>query len=226
MLHCDELDPFLQTDRICLSLPEYQVRFNYINHLIETTELKELKFSVVIGLRHVIGWVGCGLSYKYLFYKALQRNLTKITISEDDIILEDNFNDNFQAIISYLKVVGSWDVFNGYTFWHGNRDLECIFALNTRYKLFKTSSLISTVFNIYNISAIESGAKWDATLRNQENAIDGYLKGCISSVIVSYPFIVDHNDNLDSVLWGESNEFIYAHMVAESKQVIKDAIKS
>lgn len=222
MLYCDEIDPFVNSNKICLSLPEYKTRFDYIKKLIASDGLKDFNFVQVIGLRHTIGWVGCGLSYKYLFIKALQHDFSNITVAEDDILLEDNFINNYRFIQSYLSTTSNWGVFNGYTFWQKNSDITYV-CTNDEVKLYRTHNFMSMVFNIYNKYSIEIGSKWDDSCREQENAIDGYLNSNIQNIVTSWPFIVNHNDKLDSVLWNNSNEFIYSHMIAENNVVNKNA---
>lgn len=220
MQYCDELNPFKSTSNVCLTLPEYSGRFKYINNLISSPELSYFKFSQTIGLRHMISWIGCGLSYKYLFNKALQANLANLTIAEDDVFLEEGFFENYKKIRDYLLTNPDWDVFNGYTFWADGSRVQPLISFEN-ISLYNTNKFISMVFNCYNRSLIEKGSMWDDSCRNLENAIDGYLSSHASSVIVSMPFIVGHNDELDSVLWGNNNEFIYANMVSESNMIAK-----
>ncbi|MDD3266703.1 MAG: glycosyltransferase family 25 protein [Burkholderiales bacterium] len=219
MKFCDELDPFALSNKVCLSLPEYPIRYNYIQNLISTTELNKLNFISIIGLRHTIGWIGCGLSYKYLFSKSLQHNYHNITIAEDDIVLEDNFTSNFQFIQEYLSSAKDWDVFNGYTFLDDANNLLPLIKFGNDNCLYATNKFMSTVFNTYNRSLIQRGSEWNEQFRNKVNAIDGYLRAEVYNVIISYPFIVGHNEQLDSVLWNNSNEFIYNNMLVESKKV-------
>ncbi|MBC8674081.1 glycosyltransferase family 25 protein [Aeromonas hydrophila] len=54
----------------------------------------------VPGLRHRLGWVGCGLSYKFLINRAKDLNFQQITICEDDVSLPDDF----RADLIILKI--------------------------------------------------------------------------------------------------------------------------
>lgn len=225
MCYCDELEQFRHSDKICLSLPEYSARYNYIQNLLATTDLKSYNFVQVIGLRHLIGWIGCGLSYKYLFSKSIQFGHQQMTIAEDDITLELNFVGKYNALLNYLDSVTNWDIFNGYTFLNSWNKLSLLSSFNG-INLYTTPKFMSTVFNIYNQSAINIGSQWDNNIREQENAIDGYLNQRVSNVIISEPFIIGHNNSLDSVLWNNSNEFIYNHMIAENSMVTKNVDNS
>ena len=42
-------------------------------------------FTFFPGLKHKLGWVGCGMSYKFILKKAAEQGLERILVCEDDV---------------------------------------------------------------------------------------------------------------------------------------------
>lgn len=82
--------------------------------------------------------------------------------------------------------------------------------------------MTSTVFNVYNESALKLLSQWDPHDTDAvTNTIDRYLEGQDSlRVIVALPFIAGHKEEATSTLWGFENER-YTPMIAAAQQKIQ-----
>ena len=196
----------LGADRICLSLPEAFDRSNYFNLV------NRYGFKMVPGLRHVIGWVGCGLSYKMIFSQALAEGLETVTVCEDDVGFPADFEKEYREVMSYLSNKSKWDVFLGFMADVVNVHVDNVEKLGGK-KLLKIDHMISMVMNIYNKSVFEILSKWDYTNRDKEkNTIDMYLNGHKLDVYLLLPFMCDHCDFLNSTIWDKKNGDLYYDM--------------
>ena len=65
----------LDSNLICLGLPETTERRNYIDKIIDQNNAQYFP-----GLRHPLGWVGCGLSFKFLLRKVQEEGFDDVTI--------------------------------------------------------------------------------------------------------------------------------------------------
>lgn len=211
------------SDRICLSLPESISRkkaFDIDN---------KYGFEYFPGLRHKIGWIGCGMSYKFMLKKAAEQNLNKILICEDDVYFPPDFEEKFEKVLAYTEKNTDWNIFSG------------IMADVGRVKILKHArendidfvyldKIISMVFNLYDRSAFDLVAEWDELNRNvHSNAIDRYLENRKLRVLTTCPFLVGHKEDLSSTIWGQQNT-IYTQLIADSskklQEMTEDYIKS
>ncbi|ULJ65327.1 glycosyltransferase family protein [Wielerella bovis] len=204
----------------CLSLPESVSRrqdFQRDNHY---------NISIVNGLRHKIGWIGCGLSYKFLMKRAQDLNLPQVTICEDDVLLGNHFEHRYRYIHStLLNTNEKWDIFSGLV-----SDLSKDVVIgNSPIKgnqehFYTINRLVSTVCNIYNQSAYSKICEWDYQKRTTDNTIDRYIEthGGMKGLIAS-PFLVGHKEDLDSTLWGIKNT-TYANMINNSQNLLNQKI--
>lgn len=205
----------------CLSLPESTLRrqdFQKDNHH---------NVWLMTGLRHHIGWVGCGLSYKFMMRRAKDLNLPMVIICEDDVLFLDDFKTRFDDIVQTLANTSkAWDVFSG-----------LVADLSPKVDIQKTGiqsdggqvfygvdKLVSTVFNIYNQSIYDKIDGWDSSNRSINNTIDRYIEnhGDIKGLIVS-PYLVGHKEDLTSTLWHVQNS-TYNDMIAQSQKLLDDKI--
>lgn len=208
----------LGTQFICLSLPEFKYRRNAFP--------RNKKFIFFDGLRHEIGWVGCGLSYKFLMQLAKERELDSLVICEDDVEFSDDFLSNYLNVEKFLKTV-NYDIFSGLI-----ASLPEDFVvlshkqINTHTYLI-INKIMSTVFNVYNKSIFEHIANWDeSNLDRFNNTIDKYISSKIELVtVVSIPFLVGHKLDCNSSVWGVSNSE-YVEKINETIQVLKQRITS
>lgn len=189
----------LDTNRLCLSLPESTARrrsFDQDNHY---------GFQCIPGLRHEKGWVGCGLSYKFIFSKALECGMNNVMICEDDVIFPDSFEEKLEQIAKELEERGDWSVFSGVMADVGRVKVSDCKKDDNGY-LMKIDHMVSTVFNMYNHDMFMLFKNWDEQNRDvHKNAIDRYLESKDLGVYVKIPFLVGHKEELNSTIWGFSN---------------------
>lgn len=211
MLACDQIDfnkfykmcgdyVQVQNDRVCLSLPESTMRRKSFD------AANKYGFVCFPGLRHYKGWVGCGLSYKMIFTKAQESGLKEIMICEDDVIFPDDFAGQIDKIQRFLHSQPRWSVFSGLI-----ADVGKVSAVTEREEMgdasiLKIDHMVSTVFNIYNKEVFRHFMKWNEKNRDvHKNAIDRYLENKDMVIYVRVPFLVGHDEELDSSVWGFSN---------------------
>lgn len=204
----------------CLSLNESVQRqkdFNQDNHY---------NIWIFPGLRHNIGWIGCGLSYKFMLKIAEKFNLPKVTICEDDVLFDDNFEKRYSDIQEALvKTEVTWDIFSGFI-----SDLSDTVEISRtnistpNEKIYKINKLVSMVFNIYSNKVYEKIYTWNEYKRSTDNTIDRYIEshGAINGLVVS-PFLVGHKEELHSTLWGKQNT-IYNDLIDKSQKLLNERI--
>ena len=179
------------------------------------------------GLRHNIGWVGCGLSYKLMMRMAKDLDLPQVTICEDDVLLDERFERRYSHVKQALtKADEPWDVFSGLIADLSKEteifnsaiqsDNEAFYAINR---------LVSTVFNIYNKTSYQKIIDWDDKIHMPSNTIDRYIEqhDGIKGLIVS-PFLVGHKEDATSTLWGFQNTQ-YKDMIEKSQALLNEMIR-
>lgn len=180
-----------------MSLIESSERRNYFK------SINKYGFDFFDGLRHQEGWIGCGLSYKFLIRLAQRDSMHLITILEDDVILEENFRERYEEIMSFLSSRDDWDIFSGLMA-YVSPELKVWGAttLSRNFQIVFTNQLVSTVFNIYSKKTFEYILKWDEHSYNKEtNQIDQYLrKKANARYVTMIPFLVGHNELLNSLV--------------------------
>lgn len=203
------------SDMVCLGLPETVSRradFDNDNHY---------GIQYFPGLRHRLGWVGCGLSYKFLLHRAKDIGLERIMICEDDIEFPDHFLSRLASVNEYLNERNDWDLFSGLiaNLHQDTNILEC--AEYNEQKYVTIDKMTSTVMNIYSRHFYEKLLGWDD--RNHDaktNTIDRYIESRSDLHVITTPkFLVGHKEELDSTLWGFNNS-TYREMIAESEKLL------
>lgn len=208
----------LGTEKLCLNLPESTQRrrsFDRDNCY---------GFVCVPGLRHLKGWVGCGMSYKLIFRRALEEKLDRIMICEDDVLFPENFEVKLAEIEERLDKQENWDIFSGVMADVGNTQiLSC--QKSGEQMFVGVDRMISMVFNMYNRNMFEILAAWDEQNRDVErNAIDRYLEDKKINVYVQVPFLVGHKEEMNSTIWSISN-MQYAQLIANSEEKLRNMIR-
>ncbi|WP_446921202.1 glycosyltransferase family 25 protein, partial [Klebsiella pneumoniae] len=94
--------------RLCLSLSETPVRrkafFASPSH----------GFQFFEGIRYRIGWIGCGMSYKYMLSGMLASKAEMGIICEDDVIFPVDYDNKLNKIINHLQSTeAKWHIFAG-----------------------------------------------------------------------------------------------------------------
>ena len=205
----------------CLSLPESIERRKDFD--------RDNKFciSVIPGLRHSIGWVGCGLSYKFMMRRASDLGLHSVTICEDDVQFFGNFEERYVKIKDSLNnSMYPWDIFSGLI-----ADLSEEVGIEKAEinikdeRIYKTSHMVSMVCNIYNKQVYQKLIAWDENNRDIKNTIDRYIETSESILgLVVSPFLVGHKENLNSTLWGIDNAR-YSEMISKSQLLLDKKIE-
>ncbi|MCL4672340.1 MAG: hypothetical protein KJZ64_05270 [Sphingomonadaceae bacterium] len=222
ILPTDALDhiPALEVSEdatIALSLPETTDRRRMFDR-----ETRQPAMQVFDGMRRRPGWIGCGMSYKYLCRSARAAGVTKLTILEDDALLNPDHFERLSIIESYLQEnKGAWDVFSG-VIAHLHDEARIVDVEHYRGMDFIwLDKMTSTVFNIYSDVSMDWIARWNQNDHHVEsNAIDRYLENANLRVIVTDPFLVGHREELHSTLWGFQNTQ-YRDMIAESQSRLR-----
>ena len=210
-----------KNDFWCLSLDETVKRrkeFDHSNHY---------GAWVFPGLRHNIGWVGCGLSYKLMMRVAQDLKLPQVTICEDDVLFDEVFEQRYRDIKHTLVETDTqWDVFSGMIA-DLSKDTELFLSSinSAQEKFYSINRLVSMVFNIYKNTAYQKIIDWDDTDHVPSNTIDRYIEQHhgIKGLIVS-PFLVGHKEEVMSTLWGFQNTQ-YKDMIQKSQLLLDKMIE-
>lgn len=201
-------------DRVCLSLPETVERreeFDADNHY---------GFEVFPGLRHIRGWTGCGLSYKFIMKKAQEQGLEQILVCEDDVFFPEDFEERFTACQKYLSKCENWDIFQGLMADVGNVSVSRVDREGDQ-AFVHVDHMISTVFNLYKRQAYECLTTWDESNKDvHANTIDRSLEAKNLNIVAAAPFLVGHKEELDSAIWGFNNSQ-YSDMIAKSSEKLE-----
>ena len=209
-------DVDIEGNKWCLTLPETMERTEQFSKNV-------LDFKFFPGLRHELGWIGCGLSYKFMLRKAKEMNLDNVIICEDDVLLKEHFLRRFNNIMEYLNHNKSkWDIFSGLLADISPKmEIENIDNFNLENFIF-VNKMISMVFNVYNSSFFEQLEDWDySNYDSLSNTIDRYLEKKTSlKIVTTNPYLVTCRENINSTLWGSENT-IYNNMIANSEKKLE-----
>ena len=201
----------IKSTKICLGLPEYPER----QEKFRSSSPPE--FQMFPGLRHRIGWVGCGLSYKFIMRKAMELNAYRIVICEDDVEFLSSSVAKMDKTLQYLSDLEDWDIFSGLIAdLHEGAQIQKVVPLGD-LKLIYLNKIVSMVYNVYNRNIFESFLEWDPDFLDLEkNTIDRFLENQPGlRIVTSQPFLVGHREDLQSTIWGFGNAQ-YNRMIAES----------
>ncbi|MGC4009300.1 MAG: hypothetical protein QM805_10115 [Pseudomonas sp.] len=211
-------------DLVCLGLPESTERkADFENDNSEG-------FQYFPGLRHSVGWIGCGLSYKFIIRKAYEQQFNEITVCEDDVDFLPGWKARFDEIHSHLKSdEKSWDIFSGLIAnLHEETSVKALDYFEG-FELIHIDKMTSTVLNTYNARSFPKILGWNENDRNPaSNTIDRFIeKQSGVDIITTFPFLVGHKEEMSSTLWGFKNTQ-YRDMIAASAALLRqkaDAFK-
>jgi len=211
-----------RSDFFALSLPETVGRRRAIVQTVpDECELFD-------GVRHRIGWVGCGCSFNVLSRYALAVDLERLTVMEDDVALPANFRDVLSEVNDYLDARKSdWDVFSGLM---ANIDAEAkVLSVETvgNRTYVTLDKMTSMVFNIYNKNALKVLSNWNPLDEDAlTNTIDTYLGNQARlRVVVCVPFLVGYNEDATSTLWSVNNSH-YMPMIEQAERKIEALVSA
>lgn len=206
------------TDRICLSLPESTTR------AAAFAEDNVYGFEFFPGLKHRMGWIGCGMSYKFMLRKAMEQKMEKILICEDDVYFPPDFQKRFDHVLKYAEENNDWNVFSGIMADIG-RVKPLKYAQDEGEEFIYLDKMISMVFNLYDKSMFEAISAWDNMNRDvQKNTIDRYLEDKKLRILATCPFLVGHKEDLHSTIWGQQNT-IYTELIANSSVKLQKLVE-
>lgn len=203
----------LQTDKLCLTLPETPDR------KASFSQDNRYDFSFFPGLKHHIGWIGCGLSYKMIFRLASEQLQKNLLVCEDDVFFPADFSFRWEQITAYLNTHHDWDIFSGIMADMGNVSILDYTETDTEEFVY-ISKMMSMVFNIYTPKLYPILAEWNPLLRDKaSNTIDRYLETKCSRVLTTCPFLVGHKEDLDSTIWNHKNAEYTPGIESSSKRL-------
>lgn len=210
-----------KSDFFALSLPEtIERRKSIAQSLPDGCELFD-------GIRHSSGWIGCGGSFNALSRYAVANAVDRLVVIEDDVELPPNFNSLLCEINKYLDARRSgWDIFSGLMAdIHPSAKIISVEQFDGRTYV-TIDKMTSTVFNIYNESALKVLSQWDPLNTDAiTNTVDRYLERQENlRVVVTVPFIAGHKEDATSTLWGFENER-YTPMIAEAQRKIESLVQ-
>jgi hypothetical protein len=192
-------------DTLCLGLPEYTERLDaFLSEALDD-------ITYFPGLRHNVGWVGCGMSYKFMIQLAQRDARPWITICEDDVVLPADWKDEVERFVNpsgaEAPAIEAADMFSGLiTDLPDDTQLTSTWQDNT-YQYVVLTEMTGTVFNVYRRSMYRHVIAWDEDNFNLKlNAVDRHMARKPNlRVAARLPFLAGHKENLDSTLWGGSN---------------------
>lgn len=201
------------SDMVCLSLPESIARMK------DFEKDNIYGFQIFPGLRHKIGWLGAGMSYKFMLKKAKEQKLERITICEDDVEFKKDFLSSYKNTNAFLSTKDNWDIFSGLIAdLHDDVNILNIEKDQLNKEYIYLDKMTSMVFNIYSSKFYDKLLAWDEKDHNVEfNAIDRFIENHSTCVTVTTaPYMVGHKEDLNSTLWGANNS-IYSEMIKHSE---------
>lgn len=226
----ERFEKLTQTHRIpgnrwVLGMPEtYERRQLYL----AGTKGRMPEAEIFDGIRRTPGWSGCALSYQYMAQKALQQQLKTVEISEDDVLLPENYESRREVIGAWLKKHSeSWDVFLGLIARiHPETRILDVYKYEGE-TLVIIDRMISTVHNIYSERALQALAQWDINnMDGETNTIDVHMQRQSNlRVCVALPFLVGHAEEVSSSLWGFENGQ-YKNMILTAQEQLMSMVQS
>ncbi|WP_458400194.1 glycosyltransferase family protein [Mailhella sp.] len=205
--------------KVCIGLPEAIERADYFS------SVNKYGFNTFPGLKFPIGWIGCGMTYKFLARKALEEGRKDLLICEDDVEFFPDFAERFDVTEEYFSKKDV-DAFSGFIV-----DLhpEAVISSIENYngvEFITVNKLVSMVYGHYGLRILEKLSQWDETNIDTSNTIDRYLENCIDMKIAfAHPFLVGHNEEQFSTLWKIKNNK-YNELLKKSIQRIEEKKKA
>ncbi len=206
--------------RLCLSLTETPARKSaFLNK-------PTYGFEVVEGIRYYQGWIGCGMSYKYMLNKVRELESRYAIICEDDVIFQDDFEERIGSIITYLNQTNrQWHIFSGFiSDLHADTNILAIEEYEGVEYIY-IDKMTGMVMNIYSPKIIDTISLWDQTNRDSKtNTIDRYIESTNELIVVTtVPYLVGHSDDAESTLWGFNNTQ-YLEMIENSQKLLAEKV--
>lgn len=191
--------------KFVLGMPETSKRREVY---LQRTEPRLPEARLFDGVRFSPGWMGCALSYQYLAQKALDTGVPRLEVMEDDVCLYPDYEQRRAVVDQWLEENDAqWDVFSGLVARvHEHTRVLAVHEFQG-LKFVTVDRMMSMVHNIYKPAALTAMAQWDEKNTDAEvNTIDAYLNANTAlRVVVVLPFLVGHEEDMHSSLWGFQN---------------------
>lgn len=198
-------------DALCLSLPETVERKNKF-----ISQKDSINFAIFPGLRHKLGWIGCGYSYKFIFSLALIQSKSNITICEDDVVLPKDYDLVVSKIRNFLdREEGNWQVFSGLISDISPKARVLSVQSYENIKFVYLDEAVGLVYSIFSTEAIKTLEQWTPN-KDLDNTIDRFMSKKVANFITCIPFLVNQDESLVSTLWDERNGDIYKDYISST----------
>ncbi len=206
--------------RLCLSLSETPVRrkafFASPSH----------GFQFFEGIRYRIGWIGCGMSYKYMLSGMLASKAEMGIICEDDVIFPVDYDNKLNKIINHLKSTeAKWHIFAGIIA-HLHEDTKVLdVKVMDGIEYIYIDKMTSMVMNIYSRRGMDLISQWEEkNIDAETNTIDRYVESAQDLVVVTtLPFLVGYAEEQQSTLWGFENSQ-YTSLIKASEKLLAEKV--
>ncbi|ALD04702.1 GT99 family glycosyltransferase N-terminal domain-containing protein [Klebsiella quasipneumoniae] len=206
--------------RLCLSLSETPVRrkafFANPSH----------GFQFFEGIRYRIGWIGCGMSYKYMLSGMLASKAEMGIICEDDVIFPVDYDNKLNKIINHLQSTeAKWHIFAGIIA-HLHEDTKVLdVKVIDGIEYIYIDKMTSMVMNIYSRRGMDLISQWDEkNIDAETNTIDRYVESAQDLVVVTtLPFLVGYAEEQQSTLWGFENSQ-YTSLIKASEKLLAEKV--
>lgn len=206
--------------RLCLSLSETPVRrkafFASPSH----------GFQFFDGIRYRIGWIGCGMSYKYMLSGMLASKAEMGIICEDDVIFPVDYDNKLNKIINHLQSTeAKWHIFAGIIA-HLHEDTKVLdVKVMDSIEYIYIDKMTSMVMNIYSRRGMDLISQWDEkNIDAETNTIDRYVESAQDLVVVTtLPFLVGYAEEQQSTLWGFENSQ-YTSLIKASEKLLAEKV--
>ena len=205
------------SDHVAISMPErFDRRFSFHRNIRDL----DIDIDIFDGIRRQPGWIGNALSQSVLARYALENDMERFTIMEDDVVFPRNFHSRLSVVHEFLESLsGEWDVFSG-VMTHLSHDTEISRIMEFKGQTFVIlDQLNSTVFNIYSRSGLRILASWHPDRVSNDNCnIDQFLRRQNNlRVVTTYPFLVNHEVDGTSTMYQHSNE-VYSDAISRTEE--------
>lgn len=207
------------SDRIALSLPETWKRRRFMHKYLDSDTF------VFDGVRATPGWVGAAASYKFIAERLLEQGVDRVMIYEDDADFVRFSPAQIHAFVEQIEIhFGEWDIISGFMGdLHPDAKIDKIIDIDG-VRCVSLNKMVSLVCNIYNKKALERIALWNENNQHVSNTIDRFLEQQNDLIIITAsPFLVDHNESMDSSLWNVPNATMRI-MIDNSKRILRDKV--
>ena len=206
--------------RLCLSLSETPVRRK------EFFASPSHGFQFFEGIRYRIGWIGCGMSYKYMLSGMLASKAEMGIICEDDVIFPVDYDNKLNKIINHLKSTeAKWHIFAGIIA-HLHEDTKVLdVKVMDGIEYIYIDKMTSMVMNIYSRRGMDLISQWDEkNIDAETNTIDRYVESAQDLVVVTtLPFLVGYAEEQQSTLWGFENSQ-YTSLIKASEKLLAEKV--